>query len=547
MDSLRLLLIGSLCFVLLLIWQAWERDYGRQATPVLPSATSGGASVGADTPTPPAADTTAPSAAVESGAASTAPPMVTVRTDALQAVISAQGGDLVQVSLRDYPVAIDQPDQPFVLLDNSPALTFIAQGGLLSKQAAPTHREIYSADQAVYELTAEAQELSVPLRWRSPEGVEVTKTYRFRRGSHLVEVSYTVENGGAAPWNARMYAQLQRKLEEEKRGVVPTYTGAAVSSAEKRYEKLPFDDMTDQPLDRDIADGWAAMLQHYFVAALIPESNGTYRYYTKVVDNNRYIIGLYSPEVAVAPGAAATFGHKVYLGPKIQDTLERIAPGLELTVDYGSLWFIAKPLFWLLQKIHALTANWGWSIVLLTLLVKALFYHLSATSYRSMAKMRRVQPRLLALRERYAEDRGRMNQAMMDLYREEKINPLGGCLPIVIQIPVFLALYWVLLESVELRQAPFIVWIKDLSTQDPYYVLPIAMGITMLLQQRMNPAPLDPVQQKVMQIMPIVFTVFFAFFPSGLVLYWLVNNLLSIGQQWLITRSIEGERAKVKA
>jgi YidC/Oxa1 family membrane protein insertase len=325
---------------------------------------------------------------------------------------------------------------------------------------------------------------------------------------------------------------------------MPTYIGAAISSPEKRYEKLPFDEMGSTPLDRTITGGWAAMLQHYFVAALVPPANEPFQYYTKALDQHRYIVGMYGPQQQVEPGQSISLTSTIYAGPKDQDRLEQLAPGLDLTVDYGSLWFLSKPLFWWMQKLHAWTGNWGWAIILLTLTVKAALYRLAAASYRSMAHMKQVQPRLVALRERYANDKQRLNQAMMELYKQEKINPLGGCLPVLVQIPVFLALYWVLLESVELRQAPFIGWIKDLSTYDPYFVLPVLMGISMFVQQRMNPAPPDPVQAKVMQILPVVFTVFFIFFPAGLVLYWLVNNVLSIAQQWLITRSIEGAKAK---
>jgi YidC/Oxa1 family membrane protein insertase len=536
-NNLRLFLVASLCFVGLLLWQAWQRDYSPGNATTVPEKTVDDAVATGDAPVPvpdPASPaTTMPTMAVPDAVT------VSVRTDVFDVVIDTQGGDLARVALRDYPVAIDKPQEPFVFLDRSDALTFIAQGGLISDAASPTHKARFQADKATYELGPTEDELRVPLRWRSPDGLEVTRNYVFRRGSHLVGIEFTVDNKGAAAWNGRYYAQLQRQFEGGKTDVVYTYTGAAVSSPEKRYEKLPFDEMQDQPLNRDIAEGWAAILQHYFVAAIVPGTAASHHYYTKVIDGDRHIIGLYGTPTTVEPGTSAVITHRFYFGPKIQDTLAEIAPGLDLTVDYGALWFIAKPLFWLMQHIHGMTGNWGWSIVLLTLLVKVLFYRLAAASYRSMAKMRKVQPRLLALRERYGSDRARMNQAMMDLYREEKINPLGGCLPILIQIPVFLALYWVLLESVELRQADFIFWIRDLATKDPYFVLPLAMGVTMVLQQRLSPTPMDPVQQKVMQIMPIIFTVFFAFFPAGLVLYWFVNNLLSIGQQWLITRSIE--------
>jgi YidC/Oxa1 family membrane protein insertase len=306
--------------------------------------------------------------------------------------------------------------------------------------------------------------------------------------------------------------------------------------------------MRKENLSRTIVDGWAAMMQHYFLSAIIPDAasrEGLHYYSLFIADQRageeagRFVIGAATPQAQVPPGGSITLQHKFYIGPKIQSDLEKIAPGLELTVDYGVLWFIAKPLFWCLQKFHALTGNWGFAIILVTLMLKILFYNLSAAGYRSMARMRKVQPRLLAIRDRYKDDRARLNKAMMDLYKEEKINPLGGCFPILVQIPVFIALYWVLLESIELRQADFGLWIHDLSSQDPWYVLPVIMGLTMLLQQKLNPAPLDPVQEKVMMMLPFVFTIFFAFFPSGLVLYWVVNNILSIAQQWMITRNIE--------
>jgi YidC/Oxa1 family membrane protein insertase len=322
--------------------------------------------------------------------------------------------------------------------------------------------------------------------------------------------------------------------------ILYTYTGAVVSSPEQRYEKLSFDDMEDEKLNLDITNGWVAMLQHYFVSALIPASRDEQNhYYTLATDNNRYVIGAITPATTIPANTAGVIEQKLYMGPKIQSTLEEIAPGLELTVDYGVLWFLAKPLFWCLDKFHGMTGNWGWAIVLVTLMLKLIFFQLSAKGYKSMANMRRVQPRLMAIKDRYKDDRTRLNQAMMDIYKKEKINPLGGCFPILIQIPVFIALYWTLLESVELRQSGFIFWLTDLSAPDRFYVLPLLMGATMLIQQKLNPAPMDPVQQKVMSILPIVFTVFFAFFPSGLVLYWVVNNTLSIAQQWVITRSID--------
>ncbi|MEA2093768.1 MAG: membrane protein insertase YidC, partial [Pseudomonadota bacterium] len=320
---------------------------------------------------------------------------------------------------------------------------------------------------------------------------------------------------------------------------IHTYMGGVLYSPEEKYEKISFDDMIDGKLDRKVTDGWVAMIQHYFLAALIPETGEEDRYYTNTLSGARYVIGMISPLQTIAAGESGSFSTRLYAGPKLQDEMARVAPGLELTVDYGVLTVLSQPLFWLLNAIHNLVGNWGWAIILLTILIKLAFYKLSETSYRSMANMRKLAPRMKSLKERYGDDRQKLNQAMMEMYKKEKINPLGGCLPILVQIPVFIALYWVLLESVEMRQAPFMLWLQDLSSPDPYYVLPLLMGATMLIQQKLNPAPLDPIQAKVMMALPVVFTVFFAFFPSGLVLYWVVNNTLSIAQQWVITKRIE--------
>ena len=375
----------------------------------------------------------------------------------------------------------------------------------------------------------------------SPEGVTVTKRYVFQRGSYAVGLQHEVVNHSGVDWHGRQYRQLQRTqvAETGQSSFIYTYMGGVIYSPEEKYEKIKFDDMLDGDLDRTIRDGWAAMLQHYFLGALVPSRGEEDRYYTKTLSNARYVIGMISPTQTVPAGNTALFETTVFIGPKLQDEMKQVAPGLELTVDYGLLTVLAQPLFWLLKTIHGFIGNWGWAIVIVTILIKLAFYKLSETSYRSMANMRKLAPRLQSLKERYGDDRQKLNQAMMDLYKKEKINPLGGCLPILVQIPVFIALYWVLLESVELRHAPFILWITDMSSPDPYYILPLLMGATMFIQQKLNPAPLDPIQAKVMMALPVVFTVFFAFFPSGLVLYWVVNNTLSIAQQWVITRRIE--------
>ncbi|MGR8918655.1 MAG: membrane protein insertase YidC, partial [Gammaproteobacteria bacterium] len=463
---------------------------------------------------------------------------VDVTTDLFSVTLSATGGNLVRAALSTFPLDTSTPDVPVTLLGALPPKVYVYQGGLAGSAELPTHHAVFTPGATSYALADGQDELVVPLTWQS-DGIRVEKRYRFRRGSFVVEVEYVVSNTGAEALRAHQYAQLKRNEESSRQGMVYTFTGAALSTPEKRFEKFDLDDLSEQPIDVSVSDAWIGIIQHYFVAALIPPPGETNQFYSKVLENNVYLVGFLGPAAEIAPGDSHTFRSSAYIGPKTQEIIGEVAPGLEYVVDYGFLWFIAKPLFGLLDFIHSVTGNWGWAIIILTILIKLVFYPLSAAGYRSMANMRRVQPRMLALRDRYKDDRAQLNQAMMQLYKDEKINPLGGCLPILIQIPVFISLYWVLLESVEMRQAPFVLWLDDLSTKDPLFVLPLLMGISMYAQQKLNPAPLDPTQAKVMQILPFVFTVFFAFFPSGLVLYWLVNNILSIAQQWQITRSIE--------
>ena len=548
MDNQRLFLFIALSFIGLMLWEAWQRDYH---APVAEQDTTA-ESATADTPAAPPADlpTAAPQAA--SGAAATASQAsdsvlasdgrVRVVTDVLDVLIDTRGGDLRQAELPQYPVDSQAPDVPVRLLNESMPDLFIIQSGLRTQSGTePTHHVTFTAAQAEYRLAPGQDVLEVPLTWRSPEGVTVTKRYRFRPHSYVVELEQDVSNQSGTDWVGHQYRQLQRGegSKDASSHFIYTYTGGVIYSPAEKYEKIEFSDMADANLSRDINDGWAAMIQHYFLGALIPVAGEPNHYYSRVLDGNRYVLGLVGPVVKVAAGASHAFSTRIFIGPKLQDQLGEVAPGLELTVDYGALTILAKPIFWLLEKIHALVGNWGWAIILLTLVIKLAFYKLSETSYRSMAQMRKLAPRLQALKERYGDDRQKLNQAMMDMYRTEKINPLGGCLPILIQIPVFIALYWVLLESVEMRQAPFILWLNDLSAKDPYYVLPLIMGVTMFIQQKLNPAPLDPVQAKVMMVLPFIFTVFFAFFPSGLVLYWVTNNVLSIAQQWVITKRVE--------
>ena len=465
-----------------------------------------------------------------------------VETDLYRIHISTTGGDLRQVDLLEYPANTNADSPPFRLMNDSLPNLFVLQSGLRSSTGAePTHHINYTTPQSRYSMPAGADTLQIPLSWRSPEGVEVIKRYTFHRGGYAIDLDHEVRNNSGSDWEGRAYRQLQRTqiAETGQSSFIYTYMGGVIYSPEEKYEKIKFDEMVEQDLDRTITGGWAAMLQHYFLGAVIPGADIPQRYYTKTLSNARYVIGMISPARTVPANASSTFSSRLYVGPKLQDEMKQVAPGLELTVDYGVLTVLAQPLFWLLKTIHTYVGNWGWAIVLVTVIIKLAFYKLSETSYKSMANMRKMAPRMQSLKERYGDDRQKLNQAMMELYKKEKINPLGGCLPIVVQIPVFIALYWVLLESVELRQAPFMLWITDMSSPDPYYVLPLLMGATMLIQQKLNPAPLDPIQAKVMMVLPVVFTVFFAFFPSGLVLYWVVNNTLSIAQQWVITRRIE--------
>lgn len=559
MIDTRLLSYIALILVSLLIYDAWMQDYAHP--PAQQTSTSEKqAPVHQDIPSaPPVTDASVtttdlpevkpdapvlPAAAVTPAESVTrVSQVITVENDVLRLLIDTRGGTIIQADLLKYPVDLKHPEQPVRLLADSERF-YVAQSGLISvnKQTAPDHYAQFSAERDSYKLEDQDQ-LSVPLVWRDESGVEVVKTFTLKRDDYAIDITHRINNNSGQVWQGSQYRQLQRnQLDSDSSYFIYTYTGAVIYSPEKKYEKIDFDSIAKAQLQREFAGGWAAMIEHYFLSAWIPEAENINSYYTRLVKTsagNRYVIGLTSPSLNIETGASGEFSTLLYIGPKIQKQLEPLAKGLELTVDFGYLTIISQPLFWLLDKIHSLVGNWGWSIILVTLLIKLVFYKLAEASYRSMAKMRQAQPKMLAIRERYANDRQRQGQAMMELYKKEKINPLGGCLPMLVQIPVFIALYWVLLESVELRQAPFILWINDLSVKDPYFVLPVIMGISMYIQQKLNPAPLDPMQAKVFMILPFVFTVFFAFFPSGLVLYWVVNNVLTIIQQWHIIKRVE--------
>lgn len=554
METIRIILIAAILAVGLLLWNQWLADYPSIPAPVVTqSSTSQSSPVAAlpasATTTVATTNTTTP---LQTPAVTTSANMVHIQTDVFNATIDTHGGNIVNVSLPKYPTAIDQPKTPFILLNNDPKTLYVAQSGLLS-QAGPDTAQgqaVYSTAQNDYTLLADQNDLDVKLTWQNQQGLSVTKIFHFQRGSYLIPVTYQITNNSKTAWNGQFYAQIQRKkVPPVKTGpfsISNTYLGAAISSPDKRYEQISFNKMDSEDLDRTVPDGWIAMIQHYFLSAWIPNENETHQFYSKVLPDEVYTIGMIGNPIQIAPGQTKEIGSKIYIGPEITNVLKKIAPGLDLTVDYGVLWFISMAIFSLMKHIYNIIGNWGWSIVLVTLIIKLLFYKLSETSYRSMAAMRKLQPKIQLLKERYGDDRQKLTQATMELYKNEKINPLGGCLPMLVQIPVFLALYWVLVESVELRQAPFILWIHDLSVKDPYYVLPLLMGLTIFIQQKMSPTTLDPTQAKVMMMLPIIFTALFLSFPAGLVLYWVVNNSLSIIQQWYILRRVEGSPAKSK-
>lgn len=475
--------------------------------------------------------------------------LIKVFTDSLEVWIDLKGGDIVRTRLPKYPVTLEQPDEAFTLLDRSGGRTYIAQSGLIGRNGLDKGRErpLFSADSAEYRLSGDDTR-AVVLRTQT-NGVSAEKTFLFTGDGYTIDVSYKVNNTTDAVFEASFFGQIKR---DSKPAVGETsftlgpqpYLGAAITTAESNYEKIDFDDVDESPLLETVEGGWVAMLQHYFLSAWVGNSEETNKIYGNPrKSDGTYTFGYVGPAKQIAAGATGEWHSRFYAGPKDQDRLSELAENLNLTVDYGFLWWMAIPLFKLLTFLQGIVSNWGVAIILLTLVVKAVLYPLSAASFRSMANMRRVAPQLKRLQERHADDRQKLSQEMMALYKKEKVNPLGGCLPMLLQMPVFLSLYWVLFESVELRQAPFFAWIVDLAAMDKFFVLPILMGGSMFVQQMLNPAPVDPMQAKVMKFMPIMFTALFLFFPAGLVLYWLTNNLLSMAQQWFTNKQVEGETA----
>ena len=552
MENIRFTLYAVLAVVLFLIWQAWQEDTAKLEPAVTPTAAVTEPALGSDLPAldAPALNPPPPGEIRQPTPVLVGSERIVVETDLFSGEIDTLGGDLRQLALRKYALSRDQPNTPVQLLSDRDGRFYIAQNGLVTANGpAPDHRATYRAAAERFTLQDGEKTLEVPLSWTDASGLTVTKRYIFERGSYVVRVDFRIDNRSETPWRANLYSQLQQlpPPAPKRNFLMPTtFTGAAYYDG-RRYQKVPFAKLAETPIDLTQPGGWVAFSDHYFLGALLGDASARNHYYSKLLPAGQVILGLTGETVELAPGQSRELETRLFLGPKEQNVLADVAPGLELTVDYGFLTIIAKPLFWVLSWLHAaLFGNWGLAIIALTVLIKLAFFKLSEAQYRSMAKMREFAPRIQALRERYGEDKQKLNEAMMELYRKEKFNPLGGCLPIFVQMPVFIALYWVLLESVELRQAPFFLWIDDLSAKDPYYVLPVLFGITMLIQQKLSTAQgtMDPMQQRVMMMMPVVMTVFFALFPAGLVLYWVVSNTLSILQQWYITRKVESEKLR---
>jgi len=546
-DYLRIALYSALVVIVVALFQTWEREHPvKQVQQSLSSTLSNTV-----LPTNITANTNIISPSTSS--ITTIPnKLIHVTTDVFQITIDPKGGNIVGLNLLKYPAMLHST-LPTVLMSNDPAQKYIAQSGLYS-QAGPDTTQgeaLFTTDQTDYTLADNQTTTEVRLHWRNAFGVTFTKIYTFHRNDYAIDVNYEIDNASSKAWNGSLYLQLLRKNlpSAQHSGMLglSTFNGAAFSSPDKPFQKLTFAKMDKEPLDENIANGWVAMMQHYFLSAWVPPTDTTARYFTRTSDDGLYSIGMIAPAISVNPGEKITTGAKLYAGPEVVDQLQKVAPTLKLTIDYGWLWMISAALFWLMQKIYNVVGNWGWSIVIVTMLIKLAFYHLSAKSYRSMSALKKLQPKIEALKERLGDDRQQLTQATLELYRKEKVNPMSGCLPVLIQIPVFIALYWVLIESVQLRQSPFILWIHDLSVSDPYYILPVLMGLSMFLQQRLNPPPADPTQAKIMMFMPVVFTVMFAGFPAGLMLYWFVNNTLSFLQQWFIMHRMEKAENNRKA
>lgn len=567
MEQQRTLLYLTLIFFGFMLWTTWQQQHAPQPTPAPATETSTLAATDtnstqttSDIPDAVQSEITDNESAPAISTTPTNGSVITVHTDTLIVEINTLGGRIEKVSLPTYPISLEEKEVPVVILDRKKQ--YAAKSGLGHKRVdgkrrpdlAPSHHALFSAGSKEYRLTSDQDKLIVPFTWTN-NGITVTKRFIFTRGKFDIAVEQEVSNQSSTSWDGFSYHELQHGPAEKQKGgllggvrayIGPAYYDYDEEKEKYSYEKFDFGDIADknEVLNKSIKGGWIAMLEHYFVSAWIPPQDKTnifYKHYIPSQTTPLYNIGYKSPLINVAPGSNYTFKDKLYIGPKLQDDLGALAAGLDLTVDYGIFSIISKPIFWLLKLLHSILGNWGWAIIFVTITLKLIFFYPSAISYKSMAKMKKLGPRMKEMQSRYQNDPQAKQKAMMEFYRKEKINPLGGCLPMLIQIPVFMGLYWVLLESVELRQAPWLLWYQDLSIKDPIFVLPILMGISMWFQQKLNPPQADPMQQKIFAWLPVIFTVMFLFFPAGLVLYWLVNNLLSMGQQWFINKKIIGD------
>jgi YidC/Oxa1 family membrane protein insertase len=536
MDTRRLILFVIFSFSIMMLWDSWQKKNAPIA-PIQQDAQSSFSNAATSSAANATDTTTASNPTVDGVFKLENGQRIKVTTDLFQAEIDTVGGDLRHLVLNKHR-ASGVKDGSFVLLDDAQKpMLYIVQSGLMGKDL-PNHKSLFTSTSASYTLAEGATSQQVRLSWAG-NGINVDKIYTFHRGSYVIDVSYQINNGGSTAISPAAYYQIVHD-NKSKQGskMMPTFTGGAYFTQADKFKKIKFADMAKENLSKTSKDGWIGLVEHYFASAWIPKAGASREFYTKQLSENVFAVGAIIPGTSIAAGTKTEINSQLFAGPQTEKDLAAAAPGLEYAVDYGWLTVVAKPLFWVLSKINDLVHNWGIAIILLTVLIKAAFYPLSAKSYRSMAQMRELAPRLQSMKEKFGDDKQKMQQAMMEMYRTEKINPMSGCLPILVQVPVFIALYWMILGSVELRHAPFFGWIQDLSAIDPYYVLPLLMGATMIIQTYLNPAPTDPIQAKVMKIMPVVFSVFFFFFPAGLVLYWLVNNVLSIAQQWYVNKTI---------
>lgn len=561
MDIKKIILYIIVGFVAILLFNAWMRDYPPTSEHLSQSVSSKHAYEEETTYVPSAltlrtAEKTKVTGTLAAGNKNFLRQLITVKTDVLKVLIDMQDGNIVSAKLPKYSISTADKDTPVQILNANYNELYVAQSGLANTNANQEVSSIkFISTEKNYVLKDGETKLVVQLTGRTSNGLTIIKTYTFHRDDYAIKLNYVVRNETAKVWQGSLFTQLMRRQlpAEHRHFYIRSYNGPAISSPRTPYQKVTYESLDKVNINRASIGGWVAMQQHYFLSAWIPENSQlTYYYYSHIIPSknggqNIYVVGFVSPAMNIAPGKTASSHATVYVGPEVANRLKTLAPGLERTIDYGWLWPISMLLFWIMSAVHKIVRNWGWSIAVITILIKIFFYWFSEKSFRSMARMRELQPRIQALKERYGDDRQTLSRATMELYRKEKINPLGGCLPMLIQIPVFIAFYYVIIESVELRQAPFVLWIHDLSAKDPYYILPILMGLSMLAQQRFSPASPDPTQKKMIWILPMVFTVFFINFPAGLVLYWLINNVVQTLQQWYVNKTYKSYKAKLKA